>query len=344
MAAKILQLSPALPPGARLPEIDRLKGLAILLVLYNHATGALRVTDWVHGEVGVDIFLMVSGFTLALNSGRLSAGQFFQRRFLRIFPAYWVALALFLAGNAHFFADHRPAADIWLHIFGLQGFGRPEYFASINDSFWFISIIVLLYPIFFCLRRHLGDLALIAGVGSLLTAGVCGYYLHTRNAGGLLHLGVRLPDLFIGMIAGQLASGRKSEFRFSLILALGLAAFGYVSVIQGVNFGDPAAGMGWIVVFLWIDRLLVRSPAADGYASLFSFLGLYSYEIYLLHQPLIRDYPGVAMAAWWQVARPDRHEFAVAMIGALVVVLILSVQLHRATEFMFKRFRSRSAS
>src|SRR5471032_960381 len=107
MLAKTLQLSPALPAGVRLPGIDRLKGFALLLVVLNHASGTLDVTDWTHGEVGVDIFLILSGFTLALNSSTLSAGEFFRRRFLRIYPAYWAALALFLAGNAWIFADHR---------------------------------------------------------------------------------------------------------------------------------------------------------------------------------------------------------------------------------------------
>lgn len=339
---KTIQLSPALPAGVRLPEIDRLKGLALILVLINHASGALGVTDWAHGEVGVDIFIIVSGFTLALNSTGLSARDFFQRRFLRIYPAYWAALALFLCGNAWIFADHRPAADIWLHILGLHGFAQPQYFSSINDSFWFISIIVLLYAAFFLLRRRLHDLALVAGTGAVLTAAVCGLYLYTGNFGALLHLGVRMPDLFIGLIAGQLASGRKAEVGWSGLLATGLLAVGYLSVFRGVNFGDPVAGVAWIVLFLWADRLLMKSSAAAPIAGGFAFLGLYSYEIYLLHQPLIRDYDRHALAIWWQVMQPTQREYAAAIAATLVFVVILSVWLHRATDFLFRPLRRSS--
>jgi peptidoglycan/LPS O-acetylase OafA/YrhL len=339
MPDKTIQLSPACPPGVRLPEIDRLKGIALLLVLVNHASGALNVTDWIHGEVGVDIFLILSGFTLALNSGKLSAGEFFRRRFLRIYPAYWAALAFFLWGNARLFSDHRPAADIWLHVIGLHGFGRPEYFGSINDSFWFISIIVLLYGVFFALRRHLDDLGLVASVGALLTAGVCEYYLRTKNFGALLHLGVRLPDLFIGMILGQLASGRMARLRLNAVLAAGLAALAYLCVYRGVNLGDPVAGLAWIVLFLWFHRLLLRSAWGVRLAAGLSFLGLYSYEIYLLHQPLIRDYTRVALASWWQVLQPSRGDLAAGIALALVLVLFLSFWLHRATEYLFRPLR-----
>jgi peptidoglycan/LPS O-acetylase OafA/YrhL len=342
MPARTLQLAPACPPGARIPEIDRLKGLALLLVVANHASGALNVTDWVHGEVGVDIFLILSGFTLALNSTGLSGGQFFQRRFLRIYPAYWIALALFVFGNGYFFNDHRRPADLWLHVVGLHGFGRPEFFSSINDSFWFISIIVLLYGVFFCLRRHLHDLALVAGVGALLTSGVCLAYLQAGNIGALIHLGVRLPDLFIGVILGQLASGRKVEFKVTALLAAGLLALAYLTVYRGVNFGDPVAGLAWIVVFLWVDRLIVKSPAGPSVSGFFTFFGLYSYEIYLLHQPLIRDYNRLALANWWQVMQPTRGELAASMVAAFLLVIFLSVWLHRATDFLLRPLRRTS--
>lgn len=341
MAATI-QLSPACAAGVRLPQIDRLKGLALVLVVINHASGALDVTDWAHGEVGVDIFLILSGFTLALNSAGLSAAEFFRRRFLRIYPAYWAALALFLAGNAWIFADHRPAADIALHVLGLHAFANSQYFSSINDSFWFISIIVLLYGVFVLLRHRLHDLGLVVGTGALVTAAICYWYLQTGEIGALVHLGVRLPDLFIGLVAGQIASGRRTELRLGLVLVAGLAAIGYLSVYRGISFGDPLGGMAWIALFLWADRRLMQSPAATVFARGFAFLGLYSYEIYLLHQPLIRDYNRHALAVWWQVMQPSRGDLAASIVGGLIFTVILSVWLHRGTEYLFRSVRRTS--
>jgi peptidoglycan/LPS O-acetylase OafA/YrhL len=342
MPASTLQLMPACPPGARIPEIDRLKGLALLLVVANHTSGALDVTDWVHGEVGVDIFLILSGFTLALNSAALSGAEFFRRRFLRIYPAYWIALGLFVAANAHFFNDHRRPADLWLHVIGLHAFGPPAYFSSVNDSFWFISIIVLLYGVFFSLRRHLQDLGLVAGVGALLTSAVCLFYLETGNIGALVHLGVRLPDLFIGVVLGQLASGRKSDFKLGAVLAAGLLALAYLTVYRGVNFGDPVAGLAWIVCFLWVDRLILRTAAGPAFTAFFAFFGLYSYEIYLLHQPLIRDYNRLALASWWQVMQPTSGVLAASIAAAFLLVIFLSIQLHRATDWLFRSLRRTS--
>jgi peptidoglycan/LPS O-acetylase OafA/YrhL len=250
-----------------------------------------------------------------------------------------VVLAFFLLYNAKFFADHRSPLDIGLHILGLHGFGRPQYFTAINDSFWYISIVVLLYAVFLGLRRHLHDLALVVGVGGLLTAALCIFYQATDSTGGLIHLAVRVPDLFIGLVLGQLASGRPLEIRYTPMLAAGLVGIAYVSVFRGVNFGDPLAGLGWIAIFLWINRRLRQVRAGRAVAAVASFLGVYSYEIYLIHQPLIRDYDRLALFDWWQLSPPTQGQFFAAMIVTFAGVVLVSILLHRATEFLFRSLR-----
>ena len=93
-------------------------------------------------------------------------------------------------------------------------------------------------------------------------------------------------------------------------------------------------------------RLLLASLvlAAAPFARAFAFLGLYSYEVYLLHQPLIRDYSRHALAVWWQVLQPSRGDLLAGIIGALLLVFFLSVWLHRATERLFRPLRRTSAT
>ncbi len=104
-------------PGRRqLPALDGLRGFAILIVLVYHYLILLPTTNpWLagfviavasKGYVGVDLFFVLSGFLI---TGILydSKGQnhyfrnFYARRFLRIFPLYYLVLAgvaLFLVG------------------------------------------------------------------------------------------------------------------------------------------------------------------------------------------------------------------------------------------------------
>lgn len=83
-------------------SLDGIRALAILAVLWHHsATGALNWPITTRGFLGVDLFFVISGFlisTLLLReqrqSGRLSLRNFYIRRFLRIFPAYYLMLLI----------------------------------------------------------------------------------------------------------------------------------------------------------------------------------------------------------------------------------------------------------
>ena len=92
----------------------------------NRSGSGVSDYTWQLGHLGVAIFFALSGFLLyrpfvaAHLAGRSfpAVGEYFRRRFLRIFPAYWVALA------AYAFVFHHPAADIdtpgrFLLFFGL---------------------------------------------------------------------------------------------------------------------------------------------------------------------------------------------------------------------------------
>jgi peptidoglycan/LPS O-acetylase OafA/YrhL len=81
------------------PELDGVRGVAILLVMLVH------LHDWPHGGfLGVDVFFTLSGFlitTLLLEEwqgrGRISLRHFYARRSLRLFPAVVVLLVAYCA-------------------------------------------------------------------------------------------------------------------------------------------------------------------------------------------------------------------------------------------------------
>jgi peptidoglycan/LPS O-acetylase OafA/YrhL len=107
------------PPAARrYATLDAWRGFACLLVVISHSTiliahsahrTATSVGDWlVHSTawfvVGVPLFFVISGYCIAATAetARLrgtAVGQYFVRRFRRIYPAYWAAagVALLLA-------------------------------------------------------------------------------------------------------------------------------------------------------------------------------------------------------------------------------------------------------
>jgi len=106
----------------RLPELDELKGLAILLVVLYHAGGTLAWGNLLHGDLGVDMFVIISAIGLTLGGSYPNARSFLLRRFSRIMPAYWLALAFYLVLNTHFLERKYTALNIGLHALGVHAF------------------------------------------------------------------------------------------------------------------------------------------------------------------------------------------------------------------------------
>src|SRR5207247_5786068 len=95
------------PDADRFPCFDGFRATAALSVLLLHVAGSSGETQRNHVvgsylarlDVGVAVFFLISGFLLYrpfaaahLTGGRAPAAlPFFRRRFLRIYPAYWVA-------------------------------------------------------------------------------------------------------------------------------------------------------------------------------------------------------------------------------------------------------------
>lgn len=97
------------PPGnRRFPLIDGMRAIAVVAVVVHHVfifsglqpVGFSRLLA--HLNIGVTIFFVISGFVLYRpfighrNRGPVAppVGQYAKRRFLRIFPAYWLALTV----------------------------------------------------------------------------------------------------------------------------------------------------------------------------------------------------------------------------------------------------------
>jgi peptidoglycan/LPS O-acetylase OafA/YrhL len=92
----------------RIPSLDGLRALAILLVLFAHAHQTRGSPDVPalyalgrRGAMGVDVFFVISGFLITTlmfrekdRTGRLALGAFYLRRLLRIVPAYAALLVV----------------------------------------------------------------------------------------------------------------------------------------------------------------------------------------------------------------------------------------------------------
>jgi peptidoglycan/LPS O-acetylase OafA/YrhL len=102
MAAATLNLSSEYQLPRLIPQLDRLRGLAIPIMLFHHCGGVLpaflrRISQ--QGWVGVDLFFVLSGFlTTGIPADSRENKKYFSRfdghRVLRIWPVYLLLLAV----------------------------------------------------------------------------------------------------------------------------------------------------------------------------------------------------------------------------------------------------------
>jgi peptidoglycan/LPS O-acetylase OafA/YrhL len=161
------------PSNAYFPELEGLRGLAILLVLAFHCEGVacmfakplgepctrMPLALLQAGHTGVSLFFVLSAFLLSLPFFRqavggppTSAARFYQRRALRILPLYWTVL---IAGAALF-----PSAETLRrtlpYLFFVNGLWPSPLAGLHTQVMWSLATEVQFYAILPCLFVPLG--------------------------------------------------------------------------------------------------------------------------------------------------------------------------------------------
>jgi len=315
------QRAPA--PGAHVPALDGLRGVAVLLVLAFHFAhidgeggaverallGATRA-----GWAGVDLFFVLSGFLITgilldARGGRGYFRAFYLRRVLRIFPLYYAYLAVLFFVLPAFFPliDVRRETQGWLWTYlGNVLFAREGGFhaSPFTGHFWSLAVeeqFYLLWPllVWWLPRRRLAAvcLGLVAGAFALRFA----IHRTTFNATAAYVLTpARMDALAVGALVAialrEPAWWPRVRRLAPWVLGLSAAAVAAVWVGQGGLFGgDPvvqvwafgplAAGFGAVLVLAVGAGSAAPLSRALGRPALRT-AGKYSYGLYVLHYPI----------------------------------------------------------
>ena len=167
----VRSLSKQLAMANRLSALDGVRAIAILLVIAHHAvafvgegsTGLERAVGAIarEGWIGVDLFLVLSGYLITgiLLKTKSSKGyyrRFMMRRVLRIFPAYYVFVVVFFILLPRLFPDHPDLAMLpgqqawyWSYLANVRIFLNGHWSALYVEHAWSLAIeeqFYLLWP------------------------------------------------------------------------------------------------------------------------------------------------------------------------------------------------------
>lgn len=354
-------ISPVAPPGVNQyrPDIDGLRGIAILAVVGYHAYPQIISG----GFVGVDVFFIISGYLItgiiinALQQQSFSFVDFYVHRIRRIFPALLVVLFscilagwfLLLTDDYKYLAKHTALSTLFLSNFAL--WGEAGYFDATVElkpllHLWSLSIeeqFYLAWPLmlflFAKLQRGLPILVSIAFMVSLtLNLGltekhpIASFFLpHTRFweplLGGLLALMVREPTgVRHGSVPECLISwfmqhpGRTGVHLKSLAACLGLSMIAAAAILYTRDGLYP----GWSAMIPAVGTFLVISAGASSWVNR-NFLGnRLLVFIGLISYPLyLWHWPLLAFARIVGESRPS-WSVTLVLVGVAIVLAWLT--------------------
>ena len=293
------------------PEIDGLRAIAVLAVLYHHLTPQALPG----GFVGVDIFFVISGYLITAQidrdaaRGKFSILGFYKRRISRILPALLIVLAattvaclaILSPNDLVLYAKSATSA-----VFGTSNifFWRnyAGYFAARTTEApmlhtWSLGVeeqFYLIWPLVIVLSGKMGRRNRMILLGALTVIAIVVSQLGASNFPEPAYF--LLPTRFFElMIGGLLALGKEGRqtaknAAFDAVQLLGIALIlicivrlSRSSPFPGLNALWPCLGAALVI---WAgdrshlaSRLLTVRPMV--------FVGLISYSLYLWHWPMI---------------------------------------------------------
>ena len=292
------------------PDIEGLRGIAILLVLLFHAG-----LPWTPGGfIGVDVFFVISGFLItgklwreSQQPGGLNIAKFYAWRIRRLLPAALVAVALIsLVGlliaapldRSELAADGAASA---LSIANMRFIGSVDYFAPTSSPspflhFWSLSVeeqFYLVWPALIVLLTWRGGSSrrLIAAllIGVVASFALSMWLTDASPARAFYLLPTRVWQLGVGGLLALVGVAGTSR-RVGALAWAGLAAVAVAGVALTAEM--PYPGLAALLPTAGAVALLYGGAAPSGPARLLAaaplrFLGKISYSLYLWHWPLL---------------------------------------------------------
>ncbi|EDM31870.1 putative putative membrane-located cell surface saccharide saccharide acetylase [Roseovarius sp. TM1035] len=325
------------------PEIDGLRAIAILPVVFYHA----GVTWFPGGFVGVDVFFVISGYLITSiilserAAGNFTLTGFYGRRIRRIFPALFVMMAVSYP-IAWALLDPSAMAEFSGSIAASTVFFANVYFLEVSGYFataaefkpllhnWSLSVeeqFYLIFPMAVLLTWRAGakwQVRIFMAVALLSLALAQWQIARGNEARAFFLLYARLWELLVGVLIAywlttpQGAALRDGgRFRHGALLGLALilwAVFTYdtETAFPGLAALLPCVGAALVIAFAkgqsLIGQVLGWRPVV--------FVGLVSYSLYLWHVPaLVFTRIGTGREDLWLMLAACALAFALACLS-----------------------------
>jgi peptidoglycan/LPS O-acetylase OafA/YrhL len=359
------RLSEVSVSGGRLARLDVLRAIAVLLVLGRHHPS---YPPFLSGWIGVDLFFVLSGFLISgllfveyKARGTLDLRRFVVRRGFKIYPAFYLMIAVTLLGRPYFGVPsfREPwTPEVFFYQNYVQGLWAHTWSLGVEEHFYLLLPLLLL---FLC-RRSLGKpnpfravMVLLIPIAfvSLVLRILVTYRLPYNYFTHLFNTHIRLDSLYFGTAIGYLyhfrpevlqrlvSSGRRQ-------LALAAASVACLAPCFVFQVEHPfMSTIGLTLTYLGFGGVLVLAlhaplaflgggSATRAVTGALAYAGRHSYSIYLWHVPVL----------YWVLVRVDgplhlRRHVGKRFLVYVMLCVAIGVVLAWAVEIPALKLRNR---
>lgn len=313
--------------GDRIGGLDGMRGVAAMAVLLYHYTWKFRSEfghdfpawlDFGRGLYGVQLFFMISGFVIFMTAnGCMTWGEFLVKRISRLYPTYWVCLAITFTAITVFFLSDKRSTDLHEGLVNITMLQTMFNVKSVDGAYWSLYPELLFYAI----------VSIVMAFGALRHLQWIGLAWLALVWHGPIHLpGIRLDlewgGFFLAGITGYRIAmmGERTWFNYA-----------YLVLTFVVNL---KANHQWVVypVIYAVFLLFVFGRAPFLSHPWLRYLGTISYALYLIHQNIgyliIKNLRAVGI--------PDVLAVVIAIGGAIGMAHLITFKFEKP---VIPRFR-----
>lgn len=308
--------------GPRDPQIDLLRGVAILLVLFHHFniayalrdTSIARAVGWsaIHavvrnGNYAVTMFFVISGYLITSNArrrwgslGAIDVRTFYVSRVARIMPCLLLLLALtngFAAAGVPIFCNHAPlgmpvsfwlvnlaSLTFWMNVL-VGTYGWVNYVLGVLWSLSVEEVFYLSFPLLCVALRR--DARLLAFWSFIIAIGPVYRATHSGDEGGFLYAYFACFDgIAIGCCTALLAERplcRALSTRTARWLAAAAMTVLYLAWPIAQSNVFGVTGIALCAAVLLISTHVADARTSTRLLAPLRWSGNLSYELYLFH-------------------------------------------------------------
>ena len=290
--------------------LNGLRAIAIIAVVWHHATTPAFLPIANRGFIGVDLFFVLSGYLISTllirektKTGAISLKDFWMRRILRLVPAYYLLL-FGLLGAYLLLKPGAPETQTFVQGFPVYAL----YFSNWIDPgannlslTWSLATeeqFYLIWPLFEAMAAPIvmvGFWAVALVVNQLINFGVLDAAIAAQfgaDATSLEILDATFTPILLGVALAHLLSTERSFDRLNTVLGRPASPFVILAlllIVLNIPVGDISGAMRLsihVLMFLWLASIVLQPQSVLTRAlesKWIAYVGIISYGMYLYH-------------------------------------------------------------